>query len=67
MVYNRPMNNEIKKTLNDFVVIQDVIESAFEYWWAEELKKDPVLVRHSKEEARIQWNRGVLKGIESGN
>ena len=64
MVYNRPMNNEIKKTLNDFVVIH---ESAFEYWWAEELKKDPVLVRHSKEEARIQWNRGVLKGIESGN
>ena len=66
MVYNRPMNNEIKKTPNDFVVIH---ESAFEfdYWWAEELKKDPVLVRHSKEEARIQWNRGVLKGIESGN
>jgi hypothetical protein len=58
------MNNEIKKTLNDFVVIH---ESAFEQWWAEELKKDPVLVRHSKEEARIQWNRGVLKGIESGN
>jgi hypothetical protein len=58
------MNNEIKKTLNDFVVIY---ESAFEQWWAEELKKDPVLVRHSKEEARIQWNRGVLKGIESGN
>ena len=64
MVYNRLMNNEIKKTLNDFVVIH---ESAFEQWWAEELKKDPVLVRHSKEEARIQWNRGVLKGIESGN
>ena len=63
MVYNRPMNNEIKKTLNDFQVMPDV----FEQWWAEELKKDPVLVRHSKEEARIQWNRGVLKGIESGN
>jgi len=61
------MNNEIKKTLNDFVVIQNVIESAFEYWWAEELKKDPILVRHSKEEARLHWNRGVLKGIESGN
>ena len=67
MVYNRLMNNEIKKTLNDFVVIQDVIESAFEYWWAEELRRDPVLVRYSKEEARIQWNRGVLKGIKSGN
>ena len=35
----------------------------FEQWWAEELKRDPILVRHSKEEARIQWNRGVLKGL----
>ena len=64
MVYNRLMNNEIKKIMNDFEV---VIQDAFEYWWAEEHKRDPVLIRQSKEEARIHWNRGVQKGIESGN
>jgi len=58
------MNNEIKKIMNDFEV---VIEDAFEYWWAEELKRDPVLVRQPKEKARLHWNRGVQKGLESGN
>lgn len=35
----------------------------FEQWWAEELKKNPLLVRHSKEEAKIHWDRGVRKGL----